>query len=71
MRDNALHYFTEAKEVVMPRDNAMTIRLSDEERKALAEAAKSEDVPASIIVRRAVKRELERLSIEAKKGPRP
>jgi len=51
----------------MTRDNAMTIRLSDDERNALAGAAKYEDVPASIIVRRAVKRELDRIAQERRK----
>ena len=55
----------------MTRDNAMTIRLSDQERAALEEVAKHEDVPASIIVRRAIKREIERIKAEAKKGRRP
>lgn len=55
----------------MTRDNAMTIRLSDQERAALEEVAKQEDVPASIIVRRGIKREIERIKAEAKKGRRP
>jgi predicted transcriptional regulator len=55
----------------MVRGNGMTIRFSDEERQALDEAAKREDVPASIIIRRAVRREIERLKAEVKKGRRP
>lgn len=56
---------------MMTRDNAMTIRLSDQERAALEEVAKQEDVPASIIVRRGIKREIERIKAEAKKARRP
>lgn len=45
----------------MARDNLLTIRLSDEERAALAEAARREDVPVAQLARRAIKRELERI----------
>jgi len=55
----------------MTRDNAMTIRLSAEERAALEEVAKQEDMPASIIVRRGIKREIERIKQDQKRGKRP
>lgn len=54
------------EEVSMTRDHGMTVRFSDEEREALDEAARREDLPASIIVRRAVRKELERLQVEIK-----
>ena len=55
----------------MTRDNAMTIRLSAEERAALEEVAKQEDIPASIIARRGIKREIERIKAESKKRRQP
>ena len=55
----------------MTRDCAMTIRLSEQERAALEEVAKTEDLPASIIVRRGIKREIERIKAESKKRRQP
>ncbi len=52
------------------REDSLTIRLSGEERAALAEVARREDVPASIIARRAIKREIERIK-GGRKGKRP
>ena len=45
----------------MLRGSSLTIRLSDEERVALDDAARREDLPASIIIRGAIRNELERL----------
>lgn len=50
----------------MTRDHGMTVRFTDEEREALDVAAQREDLPASIIVRRAVRSELARLQIAVK-----
>lgn len=53
----------------MKRGNSTQIRLTDEERRELDEAARREDVPLSQIIRRAIRREL-RISRPAK-GSRP
>jgi predicted transcriptional regulator len=45
----------------MARDRQIAIRLSNEEFESLSEAARREDVPASIIIRGAIRNELERL----------
>ncbi len=45
----------------MVRDRQIAIRLSDEEFEALDEATKLEEVPASIIIRGAIRYELARL----------
>ena len=54
----------------MTRENVLTVRLSLEEREALDAAARHEDIPTAQLARRAIKRELERLKTEAKKGKR-
>ena len=48
----------------MARDVLFTIRLSNDVRNMLREVAQREDVPIAIIVRRAIKRELEHLAQE-------
>lgn len=45
----------------MTRDNAISIRLSDEERDDLNKAAQKEGIPASIIIRGAIRNEINRL----------
>lgn len=55
----------------MVRENVLTIRLSIEEREALDEAARREDIPTAQLARRAIKRELERLKDEQKNRKRP
>lgn len=55
----------------MTRDRAITIRFSEEERNALEVVAKNEDVSVATIVRRAVRREMERIKADEKKGKRP
>ena len=45
----------------MKRDSAITVRLSDKERRALDVIAQDEDVPVAQIIRRAIKWELERV----------
>lgn len=51
----------------MIRDCAKAIRLSEEEVRVLGEAARREDVSVSHIIRRAIKREMERIDLEDKK----
>jgi hypothetical protein len=55
----------------MKRDNAITVRLSDAERRALDGAAQNEDVPVAQIIRRAIKKELERIQPEHSKSKSP
>ena len=43
------------------RNSAITVRLSDEERRALDDVAQDEDIPVAQIIRRAIKGELERI----------
>jgi predicted transcriptional regulator len=58
-------------EVLMARDYPLMIRLSDEERRALEDAAHREDIPKAQFARRAIKRELERLATEVQKDRKP
>jgi len=51
----------EAEKKGTRRDNAITVRLSAEERRALDDVSRDEDVPVAQIIRRAIKGELSRV----------
>ena len=52
----------------MKRESAITVRLSEEERCALDDVAREEDVPVAQIIRRALRFELERRKPQHPKG---
>jgi len=51
----------EAGKKGMRRDNAITVRLSAEERRTLDDVSRDEDVPVAQIIRRAIRGELARV----------
>ena len=52
----------------MKRESAITVRLSEEERRALDDVAREEDVPVAQIIRRALRVELERRKPQHPRG---